>query len=167
MPTLPSLQEGFNWHIVGYTCASLLIVTSSYLAYTGIITSTSIYDGFKVVGSSIWHLMGYFGFGLLDGTDSPSSGPGGAGGSKGGLPTSGSSGAASIEDEAKEAWMGSLSSDKGKGRSLDSVVIDRPAIINVGLSNSKQIELPLDSAAFKAIRHKIAWFFERRSCGRY
>jgi len=52
--------------------------------------------------------------------------------------------------------MGSLSSDKGKGRSLDSVVIDRPAIINVGLSNSKQIELPLDSAAFKAIRHKIA-----------
>lgn len=38
--------------------------------------------------------MSYFGF---DDTDSPSSGPGGAGGSKGGLSS------ASIEDEAKEA----------------------------------------------------------------
>jgi len=45
---------------------------------------------------------------------------------------------------------------------LDIVVVDKPAIINVDLSNSKQADLPLDSAAIKAIRHKIAWFFKRK-----
>lgn len=75
LPTLPSLQEGFNWHIVGYTCASLLIVTSSYLLYTGVISldPASVHQGIKKVGSSLWSLMSYFGFGPLDKPDADDS----------------------------------------------------------------------------------------------
>lgn len=131
---LSSVSQYIDWNIAGYASVGLLTIITSYLVYTGTITPIPT---IKKVGSILWSILSYFWFEPDDGGTS-------SGGAGGGIPTSGSSGVVSISDEAKEAWIGSVSSNKGKGRLLDTVVIERPSAISVG--TSKQIDLPLDSA---------------------
>lgn len=168
--TLGSLTQYINWSYAGYTGASLLVLTTSCLIYTGTINPTSIYNGVKVIGSAVWGFMSYFGF---DDSNNPKD-PGNSGNIGGGASVGPSMSEAvsdsskpsrpyalqptvrqaEIDEEAiKEAWLSTLSNaDKGKAReALSQLSMDlphlgsnKPAAINVGLS--KTIDFPLSSA---------------------
>lgn len=120
---LQGLMGGVDLTILTYVGASLLIISTTYLAYTGTITTTSIYDGFKAVGSSIWGIMSYFGFGD-DGSTPPDTGA----------------------DGKVDILL-----DKGKSRDITiyrPADINVP-MSSVNTISKAEIDLPLDSAAIK------------------
>jgi hypothetical protein len=111
---------------VSYTGAALLTITASYLVYTGVITPM---PAIKKVGSTLWLIASYFGFGPLpdDGTNPP--------------PTGGSTVIYGVD---------TITVDRGKGRDLDSLMSDRPAAIKEGILIKGNIgDIPPDSATFK------------------
>jgi hypothetical protein len=155
LPNLESLSNPIiDWSLASYVIgASLLTITigTSYLAYTGTITPSSIYNGVKVIGSAIWGFMSYFGF---DSDDSNNPKDPGNSGNIGGGASAGPSairpsvvGEVEVDEVAiKEAWLKTLTrEDRGKAREvIYNPGSTKPAAINVGLGD--KIDLPLDSA---------------------
>jgi hypothetical protein len=149
-----------DWSLASYVIgASLLTITigTSYLAYTGTITPASIYNGVKVIGTSLWSLISYFGFDSDD-SNKPKD-PGNSGNiwplGRGGASAEPSAIRPSVVGEVevdevviKEAWLKTLArDDRGKAReALSPLAIGstKPAAINVGLGD--KTDLPLSSA---------------------